>query len=60
LDWGGGEIGVYPKQHIVGKNYPTKTVYYFTMKDGPGFSADTLKREAKRSLYKRDFSAEYY
>lgn len=61
LDWGEGESGIIQKIHLEGKEgYPTKAVYYFTMKDGPGFSADTLKREAKRNLYKRDFIAEYY
>ncbi len=61
LDWGEGESGIFPKVDLTGKEgYPTKAVYYLTMRDGPGFSADTLMREAKRSLYKRDFSAEYF
>lgn len=61
LDWGEGESGIFPKVDLTGKEgYPTKAVYYLTMKDGPGFSTDTLKQEAKRSLYKHDFSAEYF
>ncbi len=33
-----------------------KPVYYLVLKKGPGFSTNEVRREAKRSLYGREFS----